>query len=362
LPPGKPPTSPSWYAEFYQIIAKRGGFDVVIGNPPYVEYKGTGSRERGTGYAIKGYATEKCGNLYAFVVERALALSNKDATCGMIVPISLGATPRMESLRSLIENNNKSIFYSNFSDRPSALFLGVHQYLSIALLINSQEKQLFSTVFKHWYAEERDYIFSNFGYYNSTNFIKDKTWGKFGDTLLLSIYEKILKDKTCLINYFIEKGELVTISGGTGGYWLRAFDERQKSNEYKNKFVKGNTMSFCAFFNSTLFYIIWRIYSDCRHLTDSSTNKINIDFDANLLSSLKEVSSKHLTALKATKEIREGKMTYEQYRPSNAKLFVDEIDKALAKHYGFTDEELDFIINYDIKYRMGAELEGEENA
>jgi len=24
-----------------------------------------------------------------------------------------------------------------------------------------------------------------------------------------------------------------------------------------------------------------------------------------------------------------------------------------AKHYGFTDEELDFIINYDITYRMG---------
>jgi hypothetical protein len=25
----------------------------------------------------------------------------------------------------------------------------------------------------------------------------------------------------------------------------------------------------------------------------------------------------------------------------------------LAEHHGFTDEELDFIINYDIKYRMG---------
>ena len=24
-------------------------------------------------------------------------------------------------------------------------------------------------------------------------------------------------------------------------------------------------------------------------------------------------------------------------------------------HYGFTDEELDFIINYDVKYRMGRE-------
>ncbi len=28
-------------------------------------------------------------------------------------------------------------------------------------------------------------------------------------------------------------------------------------------------------------------------------------------------------------------------------------DRILAQHYGFTDEELDCIINYDIKYRMG---------
>ena len=35
-------------------------------------------------------------------------------------------------------------------------------------------------------------------------------------------------------------------------------------------------------------------------------------------------------------------------------------DKVLAKHYGFTDEELDFVINYDIKYRMGRELDSDE--
>ena len=34
-------------------------------------------------------------------------------------------------------------------------------------------------------------------------------------------------------------------------------------------------------------------------------------------------------------------------------------DELLAKHYGFTEEELDFIINYDIKYRMGDELNAE---
>jgi hypothetical protein len=31
-----------------------------------------------------------------------------------------------------------------------------------------------------------------------------------------------------------------------------------------------------------------------------------------------------------------------------------------AKQYGFIDEELDFIINYDIKYRMGRESEEAE--
>lgn len=36
-----------------------------------------------------------------------------------------------------------------------------------------------------------------------------------------------------------------------------------------------------------------------------------------------------------------------------------EIDKVLASHYGFTEEELAFIINYDIKYRMGDELNEE---
>ncbi len=33
------------------------------------------------------------------------------------------------------------------------------------------------------------------------------------------------------------------------------------------------------------------------------------------------------------------------------------IDKVLAEHYGFTEEELDYIINYDIKYRMGKDLQ-----
>jgi hypothetical protein len=47
---------------------------------------------------------------------------------------------------------------------------------------------------------------------------------------------------------------------------------------------------------------------------------------------------------------------------------IEEIDRVLAAHYGFTGEELDFIpstvlragINYDIKYPMGRDAEAND--
>jgi hypothetical protein len=43
-----------------------------------------------------------------------------------------------------------------------------------------------------------------------------------------------------------------------------------------------------------------------------------------------------------------------------SKPIIDEIDRALATHFAFTDEERDFIINYDIEYRTGQDG-GEED-
>ena len=51
----------------------------------------------------------------------------------------------------------------------------------------------------------------------------------------------------------------------------------------------------------------------------------------------------------------------QEFGPSLSKPIVNELDQALAAHYGFTDEELDFVINYDIKYRMGRDAEIEED-
>jgi hypothetical protein len=343
-----------WIVEFYGIL-QNGGFDVIIGNPPYVEYSKIKKL-----YTIKNYETETCGNLYAFVMERVYYLIQSKATLGMIVPVSIGSTPRMEPLRNVIQDKHQSIFYSNFADRPSCLFYGVHQILSICLLTGYQKnKAFYSSGFKHWNKDERTSLFEKLSYVCSGDYITDNIWGKFENETAINIYQKIRKDKTNLMDYFKTHGKLVTISGGTGGYWLRAFDTQQTSDKYKDKYVVNNSLqkSICAYFNSTIFYFVWRMFSNCRDFTDASVKKIFIDFD-DLSPSLEQISIVHLQKLKETNEIREGIMTYEQYRPSKVKTELNAIDRILAKHYGFTDAELDFIINYDIKYRMGNE-EGE---
>ena len=48
-----------------------------------------------------------------------------------------------------------------------------------------------------------------------------------------------------------------------------------------------------------------------------------------------------------------GRVEYDEFYLKESKSIIDDIDRVLAKHYDFTDEELDFIINYDIKFRMG---------
>ena len=50
----------------------------------------------------------------------------------------------------------------------------------------------------------------------------------------------------------------------------------------------------------------------------------------------------------------------ESLTPSKSKPIIDEIDTVLAGHYGFTAGELDLIMNYDIKYRLGRTSETEE--
>ena len=72
-----------WFIEFHGVI-KDGGFGVVLGNPPYIS-----SRNVRKTYTTRGYVTEQCPDIYAWIMERSTSLVSLDGRFGMIVPLSL---------------------------------------------------------------------------------------------------------------------------------------------------------------------------------------------------------------------------------------------------------------------------------
>ena len=101
-----------WFVEFYGIMSK-GGFDVVIGNPPYVS-----RRKVAESYTVKGFQTEKCPDIYATVVERSVNVCRADGRTSMIVPLSLAFSSGFASLRSHLYDECDSLWFSSFGRIP----------------------------------------------------------------------------------------------------------------------------------------------------------------------------------------------------------------------------------------------------
>ncbi len=117
-----------WFIAFYDIL-EDGGFNVIIGNPPYVEYSAVKDE-----YTIRGYKTESCGNLYAFVFERGFHLLQRNGWKSMIVPHSVYCTDRMESIQNLFHCSKRVGWVQTYSIRPAKLFVGAEQRLAIYIL------------------------------------------------------------------------------------------------------------------------------------------------------------------------------------------------------------------------------------
>jgi hypothetical protein len=122
-----------------------------------------------------------------------------------------------------------------------------------------------------------------------------------------------------------------------------------------------------AVLNSSLFYRYFIAYGDCFHLSDQLVIEFPIPAavsDDEELAQLGRDLMKDLRAKaqKKTIKTKDGKqITYAEFYASQSKPLIDQIDKLLAEHYGFSEEDLDFIANYDVKFRMGSdEAEGSE--
>lgn len=110
------------------------------------------------------------------------------------------------------------------------------------------------------------------------------------------------------------------------------------------------------------------MHSDARTNNPSDLKNFPIQYEAIESSILNELEGQCDILMKELQEnslivdavYRTGNVSFAQYLPAKSKGIIDNIDLILSKQFGFNEDELDFIINYDIKYRMGDELNNEE--
>jgi hypothetical protein len=363
-----------WFVEFYGVLSK-GGFDVIIGNPPWVEFPKVQDQ-----YTLKGFLTLECNNLWAFMVERSYTLLANGARLGLIVPMSVVCTERMLSVQRLIQVAGFSWLASLESDsNPGQLFQGVKQNVTIILGKRGRDAMLWTTRMLRFFQDYRNFVFANvqFAQWSHRNPLH---FGipKVSTIAELRILKKMFSQPPLASQMTATRAKPVLVHR-IAHYYIKCFDfvpyfrsDRdglKKSEDYKEYFFSPPVEQFVGAINSTAFYFYWQIFFDAfkagklcvesfplGNLNDSPMQGELIALAKKLMRDVKSKGTRFRANYAAT-----GKVEYDQFYPRHSKLIMDEIDQVLAQHYGFTDDELDFIINYDIKYRMGVESEQPED-
>ncbi|MCY3774046.1 MAG: Eco57I restriction-modification methylase domain-containing protein [Gemmatimonadetes bacterium] len=357
-----------WFVEFFGIT-QGGGFDVIIGNPPYVEY----SKIKKV-YRVNGMQTQKCGNIYAYCIENSLKLMHEQARFGFIVPLSLQATTRMKKLQQLLINEKRDTFLSTFDVYPSKLFEGAKQRLCILVLSEcTNESRIFTTCYNRWKPEERSILFPTLLFHASLWDERRNLIPKLGHRTAKEILEKLSKfslvmyrtKSTMSPSFYVHRIPYNFVKAlDFVPYFYSEVDGQKKSADYKPYQLDTSeaNRSLLAVLNSNLYFWWWysmfegyhcgrheimSFPAGVREFVHEITESLSVQ-STRLMLDYKRHSGRKKAIYKAT-----GLVEYDEYYPRKSKPIIDEIDRILAQHYDFTDEELDFIINYDIKYRLG---------
>ena len=362
-----------WLAEFYQIIEGNQGFDVIIGNPPYVGYT---RKSKETGKAVieiyriaNYYKTLPASNLYAFTIERTKDLLNVNGKEGMIIPISAFANDSMSTLQKFIKEEFGNKWISTFHQRPAQLFEGVLQRLCILITDCAESNSIFTSGIYRWYSHTRPQLFQNVSY-SEGNQTKQQHVVKVGLPVELSIFDKYSAHRSTSDYIAVNRNKnSVFYRTAGGGYWVtflnNEFDCDAVSNKQTSIQETYNAKVLTAIYNSNLFWWYYTINYDLFNFKDYMIFGFQFDYPEILedeivsLSNILETNLRNNALFYDINSKTKGINRTVTYQKSNSKSIMDEIDTVLARHYGFTDEELDFIINFDIKYRMGDELNAE---
>lgn len=321
-------------------------FDIIVGNPPYVEYGK---------YSEKEKLKNKFGNIYADVIKNSIDMLKDKGTIGYIIPLSYTSTNRMKTIREYVIKNMKKQFILNFADRPDCLFNGVHQKLNILISQKGNEKhKIFTSNYKHWYKYEREKLLNGREVIEclpcSEQFIP-----KIGNIIENNIFNKVYTySDNNIYDFQNNNASRKIFLNMRACFWIKAFSFNPGSKEYKEFCYDDEKFYFIeCLLNSSLFWIYWTIMSDCWHITTKELKSFYVPDNIIETKKFKELAKKLEEKLEKTKKYVGTKQVDYEYKHKCCKDIIDKIDNELAIVYNLSNEELNYIKSFAINYRVG---------
>ena len=362
-----------WHTWFHDVFSRpsKEGFDIVIGNPPYgAKYNNqTKQYYKNTYMTANSIRGLQKGSLdtYTLFIELGYNLLRKNGCFAYIVPISLTSSDSLTGVHRILMDNCNAIHISSYAVRPKPVFENAVVNTSIVLFQKTETpcQVLYSTKMHR----------------RGTEFDLQKLIDnlQFVDVKGLTLYGRIPKisseiEKTILKKLFkqIKLGSIIKTSGSpityrfAGGRYFKVVTNYSNNSSAERTIYFSNSKIANAvgcILSSNLSFWFYQIFSDnlnwktyeIENFTIPQLTFENIDF-------LDKVYNRYLADIEANANTRitSEESTYnidsfKEYKIVRSKRIIDEIDDYICPLYGLTQEETDFIKNYELEFRLAGE-------
>lgn len=339
-----------WFIEYPEVFAD-GGFDVLIGNPPYV------ARSKVKGYGFGGFETSGAADIYAPCTERASQITRADGRMTLIIPISSQFSTDYEDLRRVLNNRFTHLWVSTFDRRPSGLFSGKVGVRSTIVVGSGSgpTESLHVTNTHRWVKEYRPALFETLRYTDASdsNLAKD-SWMRLPSAEIRDYFEALVKQNPLRLNRaFTKHGEWHFGFKGNALYWLSAFIEappvflpdgtqvEQTMMKWVPMRTRKEQLAALAVTLSKTALAWWHLTGDNLNVTLGTIGTIPIDIkrlSPEVLDELVTLGKDIEKALPSTSRsvIYRQRRVFNYYVPEIRDL-TDQVDALIAREVGLTD-------------------------
>lgn len=341
--------------------------DVVLGNPPYVRARAGADQE--------DLATRSVPNRSAWIVERALAAARPGARTALVLPISTSCTDAFAPARDAWSHRCASVHTSHFDTIPSTLFEGVVQRLSIyeGRVRGAGEVApcaWYTSRYHRWTRDERDGLLARIRQVPAPAQSVGGSIAKVGTELERDLLASLFAHPPAGRWFATAPGSNRIRYKRRWSYFLLFCDfvpplwdsdgALREPSELKSIDVdpRLDARVLLATYSSTLFWWYFSVFTDNRNVNRRDLAGFPLpDLESAVAVELAALGAELMDALRACAEVRTctyrsiGTIHNTYYRQAGTRPVLDRIDHVLARAYGLTQAQLEFVLGFERRFR-----------